>query len=311
MTLHKRSEKAFVALSGELPDDAVLHSAQGVGLIRSEYIVRASGAYWTIESCRRRASEYVTYVLEHTRGKQVWYRLSDLEARDVNVLEGCDVVHNDDNPILGPRGLRRARLSVTGLDYELKTFAALSQHWPRLGLLLPFCKDAQDVAFGIAKARDAGHLGPIGVMLEIPAAVQQAREIMGLGVDYCLIGLNDLTGLMLGTARTAPDFDHAHPAVVHLVRLLHHVGAETGIPVRVAGNYGPDLIQALPELPASSFVVHYSDWSELADPGLGNYRDMNLMARLRRESDDRLVAAGLMDASDVVIAAGIAVKVRE
>jgi len=309
--LHKRSGRAFVALSGELPDDAVLQSAQGVGLIRSEYIVRASGTYWTLEKCRRRVSEYVTHVLERAQGKQVWYRLSDLEARDVNVLEGCDVVHNDDNPILGPRGLRRARLSVTGLDYELETFAALSRQWPVLGLLLPFCKDAQDVAFGIAKARDAGHLGPIGVMLEIPAAVQQAKEIMSLGVDYCLIGLNDLTGLMLGTARTAPDFNHAHPAVVHLVRLLHHEGVEAGIPVRVAGNYGRNLIQALHDLPASSFVVHYSDWAELVDPVLSDYRDKNLMARLRRESDDRLVAAGLMDASDVVIAAGIAVKEEE
>jgi phosphoenolpyruvate-protein kinase (PTS system EI component) len=260
--------------------------------------------------CRRRVSEYISYVLDHAFGKQVWYRLSDLEARDVNVLEGCDVFHNDDNPILGPRGLRRTRLTSTGLDYELETFTAISLQCPNLGLLLSFCRDAEQVAFGIDKARAAGHAGPVGVMLEVPSAVQQAEEIIGLGVAYCLIGLNDLTGLVLGTSRTAPDFDHAHPAVLELVRHLHRAGAAASIPVRMAGNYDARLLEALPVLPASSFVVHYCDWTDLVDPDLADYRDKALMAELRRESDARLVAAGLMNESDMVIAAGIATKAK-
>ena len=129
---------------------------------------------------------------------------------------------------------------------------------------------------------------------------------MDLDVDYCLIGLNDLTGLMLGTSRAAPDFDHSHPAILDLVRHLCREGALAGTPVRIAGNYGIKLIEALPELTASSFVVHYSDWSELVDPLLTDYRDKDLMQELRRESDARLVAAGLMSESDMVVAAGIA-----
>lgn len=308
--LCRRSGRAFVALSGERPDESVLRSAQGVGLIRSEYIVRASGAYWTLAKCRRRVSDYLSCVLDRTFGREVWYRLSDLEARDVNVLDGCDVVHNDDNPILGPRGLRRTRLTTTGLDYELQTFIAISALHPELGLLLPFCRDAEHVAFGIDRARAAGHLGPIGVMVEVPSAVQQVQEIMSLGVDYCLIGLNDLTSLVLGTARTAPDFDRSHPAVIELVRRVHEHGMVANVPVRIAGNYDVRVVEALPELAASSFVVHYADWADLVDPELSDYRDKTLMLKLRRESDARLVAAGLMNESDMVVAAGIAIKGR-
>lgn len=300
-----RPGKPFVALSGELPDPAVLAGSSGIGLIRSEYIVRASGAYWTRRQCRRMVARYVEGVLERTRGGPVWYRLSDLEARDVNVLDGCDVAHHDDNPIIGLRGLRRVAIARAGLEWELRTFAELARCSPRLGLQLPFCRDVEQIAYGIEQARAAGYGGPIGVMIEVPSAAYQVEEIMDLGVDHCLVGLNDLTGLLLGSARTAPDYDQTHPTVLRVLRNLYHVGERMRIPVRFAGNYGPELPAALPEFPASAFVVHYCDWGELVDRRLTDYADRDLVRELRRRSDEKLVAAGLLDESDAVVIAGI------
>ncbi len=83
----------------------------------------------------------------------------------------------------------------------------------------------------------------IGVMIEVPAAVYQAREIIKR-VDFLSVGSNDLIQYMLAVdrnnAQVAELYQEFHPAVLHallqVVQAAHEEHKEIGICGEMAGN---------------------------------------------------------------------------
>ncbi|MEV8537103.1 putative PEP-binding protein [Streptomyces sp. NPDC051211] len=280
----------------------------GIGLIRSEYLVRRAGASWADAATRREVADHLRALHARAAGLPLWYRFSDLEARDTAVLKDSagPVAAREDNPIIGVRALRRGTTPGSDLDHELRTMAALAGELPGLGLLAPFVRDEQEVADWAAALRAEGYRGALGTMVEIPSAVARIEQILDTGISYVLIGLNDLTGLTLGAARSTAFHDYCHPAVLDSVRRVLAAGRSRGVTVRVAGNFGPDLVTALPELAPSDFSFHYQDWADFrpADAALAAH-EKDLAATLRRASDARLIDAGFLDARNAVLIAGM------
>lgn len=89
----------------------------------------------------------------------------------------------------------------------------------------------------------------VGVMIEVPAAVYQARDIIRR-VDFLSVGSNDLIQYMLAVdrnnAQVADLYQEFHPAVLHalkhVVDAAHGEGKPLGICGEMAGNPGAAIL---------------------------------------------------------------------
>jgi len=89
---------------------------------------------------------------------------------------------------------------------------------------------------------------PIGVMIEVPAAVYQARHIAER-VDFISVGSNDLTQYILAVDRDNPavaDLYHTmHPAVLMALQQVVIAAKAAAIPVSLCGELAGDPAGAL------------------------------------------------------------------
>ena len=87
------------------------------------------------------------------------------------------------------------------------------------------------------------HSPPVGVMIEVPAAVYLA-ETLAKEVDFLSVGSNDLTQYLLavdrGNARVAPLYQSLHPAVLSAFRHVLDAAKNLGKPVSICGELAGD-----------------------------------------------------------------------
>jgi phosphotransferase system enzyme I (PtsP) len=125
--------------------------------------------------------------------------------------------------------------------------------------MLPMISNVQEVDEALVLVRRAYDelvedgwdisLPPIGVMVEVPAAVYQARQL-ARRVDFLSVGSNDLTQYLLAVDRNntrVADLYHAyHPAVLgsllNVVDAAHAEGKPVGICGELAGDPGAVLL---------------------------------------------------------------------
>jgi phosphotransferase system enzyme I (PtsP) len=86
-------------------------------------------------------------------------------------------------------------------------------------------------------------LPPIGVMVEVPAAVYQARALASR-VDFLSVGSNDLTQYLLAVdrnnARVADLYHSFHPAVLRALKAVAAAAHEEGKLVSICGELAGD-----------------------------------------------------------------------
>jgi len=84
---------------------------------------------------------------------------------------------------------------------------------------------------------------PIGVMIEIPAAVYQTKEL-ARQVDFLSVGSNDLTQYLLAVDRNNPRvadlYDYLHPAVLQALQTVVRDAHAEGKPVSICGEMAGD-----------------------------------------------------------------------
>jgi phosphotransferase system enzyme I (PtsI) len=238
----------------DLPEEieaAVRHGAQGVGLLRTEFLLTGRA---TLPS-EDEQTEYFRRVAlafpEHT----VVIRSFDLGGDKFPVAFKAPP---EANPFLGWRSIRVCLDEPDVFRPQIRALlrAAVGRD---LQLMLPLVTQVEEVletraiveeeaaALKRAGVRAAPTI-PVGVMIETPAAVLIADRLAEVSAFFS-IGTNDLTQYTMavdrGNARLADRFTPHHPSIV---RQLHHVaevGREAGLPVSVCGEMASEPLSAV------------------------------------------------------------------
>ncbi|TNF35154.1 MAG: phosphoenolpyruvate--protein phosphotransferase, partial [Gammaproteobacteria bacterium] len=165
----------------------------------------------------------------------------------------------EDNPFLGWRGIR-----VT-LDHpeiflgQVRAMMKASVGLNNLRIMLPMISSVPELEEALELVYRAHDelvedgleipLPPMGVMVEVPSAVYQARDL-ARRVDFLSVGSNDLTQYLLAVdrnnARVANLYHPYHPAVLRALRdvaqAAHKEGKQVSICGELAGDPGAALL---------------------------------------------------------------------
>lgn len=219
--------------------------AEGVGLYRTEIPFLLRDRFPTEEEQRRIYREQ----LEGFHPLPVTMRTLDIGGD--KALPYFPI--SEDNPFLGWRGIRvtldhpeiylaqvRAMMKAAeGLD-NLRIMLPMISSLPELNeaLRLLYRAHSELLEEGIQLA-----MPPVGVMIEVPAAVYQAREL-ARHVDFLSVGSNDLTQYLLAVdrnnARVADLYHSYHPAVLHALKSVADAAHAEGKPLSICGELAGD-----------------------------------------------------------------------
>ena len=159
----------------------------------------------------------------------------------------------EDNPFLGWRGIRvtldHPEIFLAQIRAMLKANAGLAN----LRIMLPMICSVSELDEALDLIRRShrellqegvqGELPPVGVMVEVPAAVYQARAL-ARRVDFLSVGSNDLTQYLLAVdrnnTRVADLYHSLHPAVLQALAAVAGAARSEGKPIGICGELAGD-----------------------------------------------------------------------
>lgn len=159
----------------------------------------------------------------------------------------------EDNPFLGWRGIRITLDHPEVFLVQARAMLRASAGLDNLNIMLPMITNASEVDEALRLIKQAYQevldegakirMPPVGVMIEVPSAVYQARNL-AKRVDFLSVGSNDLTQYLLAVdrnnSRVANLYDALHPAVlqalIQVVENGHHEGRKVSICGEMAGD---------------------------------------------------------------------------
>ncbi|HEX9582633.1 MAG TPA: phosphoenolpyruvate--protein phosphotransferase [Gemmatimonadales bacterium] len=237
----------------DLPEEleaAAIHGAEGVGLLRTEFLVLGRSEMPSEDE----QAAYFTRVGARFPGRPVMIRSYDLGG---DKFPGPLRPPPEANPFLGWRALRvcldRPDIFRGQIRAILRARATAD-----VRLLLPLVTQLEEVrqtkelvaealADLIREGRPAARELPLGVMIETPAAVVLV-DALAAECDFLSVGSNDLTQYTLvvdrGNARLASRFNAIHPAVVRMLQTIAEAGRRAGKPTSVCGEMASDPLAA-------------------------------------------------------------------
>lgn len=159
----------------------------------------------------------------------------------------------EENPFLGWRGIRVTLDHPEIFTAQIRAMMRASIGLENLQIMLPMISNVNEVNSSMQLIKKAHReliqeglevkFPPVGVMIEVPAAVYQTRALASL-VDFVSVGSNDLTQYLLAVDRNNPRvanlYSAFHPAVLHA---LYHVVSEAqkvGKQVSICGEMAGD-----------------------------------------------------------------------
>lgn len=159
----------------------------------------------------------------------------------------------EENPFLGWRGIRVTLDHPEIFLVQTRAMLKASEGLNNLRILLPMISGIHELEEALhlihrawGEVRDEGTdvpMPPVGVMVEIPAAVYQTREL-ARQVDFLSVGSNDLTQYLLAVDRNNPRvadlYDYLHPAVLQALQTVVRDAHAEGKPVSICGEMAGD-----------------------------------------------------------------------
>lgn len=227
-------------------EEAVRLGADGVGLFRSEFLVIGRREFPDEEE------QFIAYrhVVETFPGREVTLRTFDLGGDKFPIFLSMPP---EDNPYLGWRAIRIC-LDLPDLFRAQLRAAVRAAESGVMRVLLPFVASVDEVrrtrdllheVYSSLELTEKGSRVPVGIMVEIPAAVE-TLELLAPYVDFVSLGTNDLTQYALaadrGNAKLARLYDPLHPALFRMYARVERECARHALDLSVCGELASDPI---------------------------------------------------------------------
>jgi phosphotransferase system enzyme I (PtsP) len=230
---------------------ATLHGAEGVGLYRTEFPYMARSSFPT----RIEQATLYRKILSAFPGQSVNIRTLDIGGDKGLPYFPCP---HEENPFMGVRSIRLS-LEHREILHEQLAAIMMAADAGNPTVMFPLISGIDEIREirkilatvadeleqqGYAPARDI----PLGIMIEIPAAVQIIDFLMD-EVDYVSVGTNDLIQYTLAAdrnnARMKQYYNPHHPAVLHSMKQIADAALKSGKKASVCGEMASDPLNAL------------------------------------------------------------------
>jgi len=219
--------------------------AEGVGLYRTEVPFLLRDRFPSEEEQRQIYREQ----LEAFAPKPVTMRTLDIGGDKALPYFPIE----EDNPFLGWRGIRVTLDHPEIFLAQVRAMLKANENLWNLRIMLPMVSNVSEIDEALDLIHRShrelqqegltGRLPPIGVMVEVPAAIGQARA-MARRVDFLSVGSNDLTQYLLAVDRNNPRvagiYHHFHPAVIRALDFVAAGSRAEGIPIGICGELAGD-----------------------------------------------------------------------
>ena len=219
--------------------DGVAHGAEGVGLLRSEFLFDDRD---TAPDEDEQAAAYCAVAAALGPERTLVVRTLDVGGdKPLPYLP----LPKEDNPFLGLRGVRvsldQPEMFRTQLRAILRAAPMTRLHvmFPMVALL----EELRQAKAYLAEENKGSNPVKVGLMIEVPSAAVMAEQF-AREADFFSIGTNDLTQYTLamdrGHAKLAKKADGLHPAVLKMIALTCEGAAKHGKWVGVCGGMASD-----------------------------------------------------------------------
>ena len=213
----------------------------------------------------------------------------------------------EENPFLGWRGIRVTLDHPEIFLVQTRAMLKASEGLNNLRIMLPMISNTGELDEALnfihqahRELKEEGaevELPPIGVMVEVPAAVYQAKAL-ARRADFLSVGSNDLTQYLLAVdrnnARVADIYHSYHPAVLQALSQVAEAGREAGKPVSICGELAGD-----PSAAALLLAMGY-DVLSMSTTNLGKVKRV-LRSLTSAEADELLQSVMALDNAGEVV----------
>ncbi len=219
--------------------------ASGVGLYRTEFL------YLTHRTVPDEDEQYQTYrrIVAASPNHNVTIRTLDIGGDKTVAYLGHE--HHEANPFMGWRSIRLSFEHPEFFNTQIRAIVRAASKFPKgtVRLMFPMVTTVEELrklrsmvrrAYKTLNAQGVKTKEvPIGMMLEVPAAVVSIKSMLEL-VDFVSIGTNDLVQYLMAADRDNPKVAHLcqplAPPVLSVLQQVISACNEANVPVTVCGE---------------------------------------------------------------------------